>query len=55
MACLMLLVVGLSHQDGGLSARSNPDLKLLKKQGKYFQTSSIMDILLANQNSFNAQ
>lgn len=24
----MLLVVGLSHQDGGLSARSNPDLKL---------------------------
>lgn len=33
----MVFVVGLSHQDGGLSTRSKPDLKLLeyRKQRRF--------------------
>lgn len=30
IACLMVLEVGLSHQDSGLSVHSNPGVKLLK-------------------------
>lgn len=36
ITCLMVLEVGLSHQDSGLSILSNPDVKLLKGYIYYY-------------------